>query len=172
MVIMENTLLIEALIKEKRDLNERIKAINLLLSSYGYNVDSDKLKEKALELATDLKLKQTLFDRFPTNGRKDKQILWLFNNFFNRGIKLQDLQNKYNEIRGVDNKGKEIRIDNIARRLKRDKKLVVVKYNGLNKNSFWGLPEWIDGDNFDPEHIPDESKLPIDIEFSEVVTGD
>jgi hypothetical protein len=166
---MENTVLTDALLKEREALIERIKAIDVILSPYGYDFENKldnakKSAKKALDIIGEPK-------NFPINGRKDKQVLWLFNNHFDKGIKLNELQSKYNELKGLDDKGEEIRVDNTARRLKRESKLAVVKYNKSNKNAFWGLPEWIENDDFNDEYRPDKNKLPIDIESTDVSMG-
>ena len=69
---------------------------------------------------------------FPKEARTDKQILWIFENKLANALKLSDLQDVYNDLRGLDENGKEIKITNIARRLKNNNKLAVVKYNKQN----------------------------------------
>jgi hypothetical protein len=170
---MENTILINELLKEKEILLERIEAVNRFLLAYGYKDDKKKSVTPAAleENFNPLTGYQYVRKDFPIDGRKDNQVLWLFNNHFDKGIKLNELQSKYNELKGFDDKGDEIRIDNTARRLKRESKLVVVKYNNSNKNAFWGLPEWIENNDFKEEYRPDKNKLPIDIESTDVSIG-
>lgn len=189
---MENTAFINELLSKRKSiidsigsLKAQLDAIELLLNTSGFDLkNDDRGKDNGVNLFDSQNLipqEDLVFNApkiqqeqnvFPINGRKDKQVIWLFENVFKKGIKLQELQDKYNELKGLDSKGKEIRVDNTARRLKKQEKLAVVKYNGSNKNAFWGLPSWIEGNDFDNEHRPNENKLPLDIEFSEVVIGD
>ena len=169
--------LIDELLKEKDSLIKRINAIDLLLEYYGaeesssIKFNSDTALGKVSENSAILGKKMSDFMNFPIHGRKDKQVLWIFEHKAKVGIKLSEIQEFYNDLRGLDGKGKEIRIDNVARRLKRQGKLVIVKYNNLNKASFWGLPEWVDKAGFKDELKPAEDKLPIDVHTIEVLSG-
>ena len=55
---------------------------------------------------------------FPALSRKDQQLIWLFENYLTRGIKLREVQKKLDSI-----SGKPIKIENVARRLKKEGKL-------------------------------------------------
>ena len=168
-----NTELIKQLLEEKRFLLKRLDAINTLLISYKEKSKRNLDPNHPFNLAgTELKriginLKSAI--NFPLFGRKDKQVLWLFENWFAKGVKLIDVQNRYNELCGFDESGKEIRIDNVVRNLKRDGKLVVVKYNSSNKLSFWGHPSWVGEVDFLENRKPSEEFLPISTYTSEVV---
>lgn len=153
--------LIDELLKEKESLKNRIAAIELLLDSYGYNNVTNHGTGQINFKPHEEK------NSFPKKARRDKQVLWIFKNSLNSAAKLNTIQKKYEELSGTENK-----ISNIARRLKKDGKLVVVKYNKQNRSSFWGLPEWIDGKDFIDEYRPNENMLPLDIEDTEVVTGE
>jgi len=169
-----NELLLEGLLKTKDELNiikERLDSTikniliviqeNELAKNYSKISNPEKLKE--------IKIKKYLNEseaikNFPLLARKDKQLLWLFENYLGCGTKLQDVQYHMNML-----SGKLIRIDNVARRLKREGKLVVVKYNGANNLSFWGLPEWVLINDFKNEYKPKENYLPLEIYKKEVV---
>lgn len=159
---------VDQLKNEKESLLKRVKAINLLLESYGIGTeDSDTSSE-----LFPVNLKEKLPSKgsspvFPINGRRDKQILWLFENHFDSAVKLKKVQDQYEDI-VKEYGGRAEKITNVARRLKKKGRLVVVKYNNMNTASFWGFPSWIEGNDFKKEFRPDESELPIDIQSSEV----
>lgn len=166
---MENKVLVDALIKERDTLKEKINAIEVLLSSYGYN--SKKVVFKNIPETPTISQEPSneyIVSGFPKNGRKDQQVLWLFNNYLTKGLKLKDLQDVYDQF-NKDDEG--VRIDSVCRRLQREGKLIIVKYNNSNKDSFWGLPEWAEGNDFREENKPEISKLPVDITYSEVIGG-
>jgi hypothetical protein len=148
--------IVELLLKEKEGLLRRMDVINAALSVYQDNVLYSK------ESVTEKKPESNYF---PISGRKEKQILWMFNNSINKALKIREIQDVYNEIVGNN----ETSIENVVRRLKSEQKLVLVKYNGKNLLSYWGLPEWIEGNDFKDEHKPNLEDLP-DIIESEVVT--
>lgn len=152
---------IEELLKEKKSLQERIKAINVLLRAYDVSEEKIISIEQQTSLFND---KESI--SFPTNARRDKQILWMFNNVFNNAVKISSIQDKYDELSKSNNN-----ISNIVRRLNKEGKLAIVKYNKQNRASFWGLSEWIDNNDFKENFKPDENLLPIDIETTEVVMG-
>jgi hypothetical protein len=148
-------IIVELLLKEKDGLLKRIEVIDVALSSYKGDVPNQNgIAEKKPET-----------NYFPISGRKEKQILWIFNNSVSRGLKIREIQDVYNEIVG----NSQTSIENIVRRLKSEQKLVLVKYNGKNLLSYWGLPEWIEGNDFKDEHKPNLEDLP-DITESEVFT--
>lgn len=93
---------------------------------------------------------------FPTAASKEKQIIWIFENKLSKGSKLRDVQEFYNQLRGKD----DVKIDNTARRMKREGKLILVKYNDQNLLSYWGLPEWAGKNDFQDEFKPDMESLP------------
>jgi|SRR6218665_1625049 len=104
---------------------------------------------------------------FPSKSSKEKQIIWLFENKISHAIKLKSVQDLYNEHVGND----KTNIDNLVRRLKKESKLSFVKYNGKNILSFWGLPSWIEGNDFKVDYKPDPESLP-EIISSEVIIGE
>lgn len=134
---------VEELIKEESALVQRLELVRATIKAYGAEA-SESNKSNINPGA------------FPTKARTDKQLLWIFENSLSKGLKLKELQEKYNSLLGNDS----VNIDNVARRLKREGKLVIVKYNDKNLLSYWGLPSWIDGDNFKEVHLPDAEALP------------
>ena len=149
---------IEDLIEKRNDLFKQVEAIDTVLKIYGYN-GKDSRSNLDLDSLSNSKI-------FPTKVTLDKQILWIFNNSINKALKLTEFQKIFNEHIGKDS----IRIDNKARQLKKDGKLVLVKYDGKNILSFWGLPSWIEGNDFKAEHKPGEDSLPY-VTTSEVFTS-
>lgn len=146
---------IEELRKERRELKKRLDAIDVLLDSYGdvsVTTNSSTSNEKVNA-------------GFPKSGRIDKQILWLFENHFTKGIKMSDVNVGYNHFNGTENEN----VDNITRRLRKEGNLVTVKYNGQNKLSFYGLPTWIEDNDFKETYRPNEDDLPLGDITSEVV---
>lgn len=154
--------LIEELLKERKSLQNRIEAIDLLLDSYGYG------KNKQIPMPFSESKNTYKENEFPLKARKDKQVMWIFENVLKNAVKLDDIQNKFDELNNSD----KVVIKNIARRLKKEGQLAIVKYNGLNKASFWGLPSWIDNNDFKKEYRPNENLLPFTIEKTEVVIGE
>lgn len=155
---------IEDLIKKRNDLFKQVEAIDTVLEIYGFNASNSKLESHKVDLLN----VSTSSKIFPIKAKAATQVLWLFKNTFTHSIKLREVQNSYDDYTG----SKNVRIDNVARRLKKDKKLVIVKYNGKNILSFWGLPEWIDGNDFKLEFKPDAESISDEITISEVVTGE
>ncbi|WP_298756411.1 hypothetical protein [uncultured Psychroserpens sp.] len=167
--------LINELLKEKELLQKRIDAINVLLDSYDFKSDvkTDIYIGKTQELFVkdNDTISEDNIDRisnFPKYGRTDQQIVWVFENAVERGIKLSDLQNLYNKFKGFDKLGNETRIDNVARRMKKKGILASVKYNKSNKLTYWGLSHWIKEDGFLERYKPTRDNLPINIEDIQV----
>jgi hypothetical protein len=167
--------LVEQLIEEKKFLLKRLEAIDAVLISYGYT----EAKERELNPdvpfdAAIIKMKEigkriSYTVNFPRLARNDKKVLWIFENCFKKGVKINDVQDKFNDLNGFDSLGNEIRIDNVARTLKKNGKLIVVKYNKSNKLSFWGLSSWVDKKGFKDEFKPSDEVLPVNINTIEVV---
>ncbi|WP_426065364.1 hypothetical protein [Flavobacterium sp. DSP2-3-1] len=155
---------IEDLIKKRNDLFKQVEAIDTVLEIYGHNA----LNSKSENSRTDLINVDNVSKIFPIKAKPATQVLWLFRNTFTHSIKLREVQISYDNYTGSS----DVRIDNVARRLKKDKKLVIVKYNDKNILSYWGLPEWIDGNDFKTEFKPDAETMPDEITSSEVVTGE
>ena len=146
-------------------LNDRIKSIDELLKSYGVNVIDGNILNGSNDRHKSITENKK---GFPISGRSDKQVLWIFNNRISKGSKLNLIQQHYDTLtKGSDLHGKKI--NNAARRLNKNKKLVMVKYNNVNMSSFWGLPEWIEENDFKKEYRPDDSQLPVEIVSSEVL---
>lgn len=150
---------INDLIEKRKDLFKKLEAIDVVLKMFEYkaddyifdgnNVDKNELSNSKV---------------FPTKTRLDKQILWIFENSLTRGLKLTEFQRIFNEHIGNDS----TKIDNKARQMKKEGKLLLVKYNNKHIHSFWGLPTWIDGNDFMLAHKPSEEQLP-EITSSEVI---
>lgn len=150
--------LIEDLIKKREDLFKQVEAIDTVLRIYGYAGSDYKVNEIS---SNNVNVSKGVF---PTKARVDKQLLWLFENFLKKGLKLKEVQEKFNELLGNDGTN----IDNYARKLKKAGKLVIVKYNDKHLHSYWGHPDWIDGNDFKQEYKPDFEFLP-EIISSEVI---
>ncbi|AXG73301.1 hypothetical protein DVK85_03275 [Flavobacterium arcticum] len=133
----------EDLIRKRHELLKRAELISLVLQAeYGEVVDSKP---------------NVIFDSsingvFPMKGGTVKQILWLFENVFSKSVKLKEVVEKLEEY-----KGENIKIDNLVRRMRTDKKLVMVKYENKQILSWWGKPEWINGNDFDKEYKSDDA---------------
>ena len=86
---------VDQLKKEKESLLNRVGAINLLLESYGVKIenpiDSGELFPGIQKNVSIEKIAKV----FPINGGRDKQVLWLFENYFGRGLKLRKVQDQY-----------------------------------------------------------------------------
>jgi len=151
---------IKDLIEKRKDLFKQVEAIDTVLKIYGYK-GSDYLFEgnpndKVIE-DVDSKI-------FPFKARMDKQILWLFENALDKGLKLKDANEAFQKHSGDSTAN----IENTARRLKKEGKLIIVKYNGTHVYSYWGLPHWVEGNDFKQQHKPDPETLP-EIESSEII---
>ena len=160
---------VDQLKHEKESLLKRVSAINLLLESYGVKSENQKESEELFPIQQN-ESPSKRGSVFPINGRRDKQVLWLFENHLPTAVKLNKAQDEYRKI-VEEYGGRAEKISNVARRLKKEGRLVVVKYNNMNTASFWGLPSWIEDNDFKPEFKPDESQLPLEVHSSEV-TGD
>ncbi len=158
---------VDQLKKEKESLLNRVGAINLLLESYGVKIekpnDSGELFPGVQNNVSIKKIAKV----FPINGGRDKQVLWMFENYFERGIKLRKVQEHYESI-VKEYGGRAEKITNVARGLKDKGRLTVVKYNNNNTLSFWGLPSWVEDDDFKKEFRPDENELPLEVKTCEV----
>lgn len=151
---------LQKLFEERKRLHDTIDAINLLIHTYGADVkdtinQSDCISSKST-LGNDDKI-------FPVKAKKDKQILWLFDNVIENAVKISEVNEIYQKYSGNND-----RVNNVARRLKELGKLKVVKYNNSNTLSFWGLPSWIEENDFLEEFKPHVDSLPIEINNSEV----
>jgi hypothetical protein len=144
--------LVDELKKERTELQRRIDAIDVLLNVYGV-------------VSTNVVAEEKHGVNFPRGGRTDKQILWLFENHFNKAVRMNEINTAYNTYNGTVGES----VDNVTRRLKKEDNLVMVKYNGTNKLTFYGLPSWIDDNDFKEQYKPDEDDLPLGEITSEVV---
>lgn len=151
---------IEDLIEKRNDLFKQVEAIDTVLKIYGYN--GNNLVSNLF--SDDLSILNTKV--FPTKVPLEKQILWIFENSIKTALKLTEFQNIYNKHIGRDS----IKVENKVRQLKKEGKLALVKYDGKNIHSFWGLPSWIEGTDFKPENRPSEESLPF-FTTSEVFTS-
>jgi hypothetical protein len=112
-------------------------------------------------------LESSINKPFPINSRADKKILYLFQNVFQAGMRMsqiQDAMEKYN--------GSPLRVDNTVRRMKDDGSLSAVKYNNQNKMTFWGLNDWINFDekDFKSTYKPSEDELPLNMTSSDLIS--
>lgn len=150
---------IDDLIEKRKELFKEVEAIDTVLRLFGHKADDYIFDAKQSPNPETSNPKV-----FPTKTRLDKQILWIFENSISRGTKLKEVQRIFNEHMGNDS----INIDSRARIMKTEGKLLVVKYNGKHVHSFWGLPSWIEGNDFKATHKPEEEFLPSDITSSEI----
>ena len=134
----------DSLIDLRNILNNKILNIVDTIESYGFDEKGNNIKSAKELNVIDVVDNVDLWNSFPRQAGADKQLFWLFENYFKKGVKINELQHQFNLFTG-DKK----RIDNVARRLKREGRLVVVKYNNSNKLSYWGLPNWIRKNDFD-----------------------
>ena len=173
---------LQELEKEREVILKRLNAIETLLESYNYELKETK-NYHAEPSFVDIKIgdhpvfKAPVGNRenlniimFPISKSKEEQLLWVFKNVLRRGIKLPELQKEFTRLRGLDSKGREINIHNLARRLKKEGKLIFVQYNLNKKLSFWGLEEWLDESDFKDEFRPTE-QLPSSIYSTKIANG-
>ncbi|TPG38382.1 hypothetical protein [Flavobacterium pectinovorum] len=153
--------IIDNLIDKRKDVIKQLEAIDTVLKLYGYVASDYKFN------GTEAEPQSQNSAVFPSKATREKQILWIFENKITKACKLKDIQNVYNELRGKD----DVNIDNTARKLKKESKLLFVQYNDKNLLSFWGLPTWIVNDDFKDEHKPDMEGLP-DVVKSVVMIGE
>ncbi|MCD9580847.1 hypothetical protein [Tenacibaculum maritimum] len=147
---------IESLLKEKELLLKRLEYIDATLMRLYRNESPNKVKENYFDINT-----------FPISERNPQKVLWLFQNVFKTGLRSFQIQEAFNQFNGLSSNGKEIKLEGTLRGLKKSSKLVIVKYNQSNKLSFWGLSEWIEGNDFKDEYKPIKF-LPNKIENIEV----
>lgn len=152
--------LIEQLNKERSVLIENVKAIDTLLAFYGASRDFTKDFNNVLSY----NYGSTDDNVFPVAATKEKQIMWLFEKKFTQIVKISEIKDLHKKYSGNDD-----RIDNTARRMKREGKLILVKYNDNNILSFWGLPTWLDNNGvLLDQYSPDFGKLP-EIESVDII---
>jgi hypothetical protein len=149
---------IDELVEKRKDVLKQLEALDTVLKIYGFNGSDYHFNNKDLD-TTNSKV-------FPTKATRAKQVLWIFENKISKACKLKDIQKTYEELAGSD----KVNIQNTARKLKKESKLLFVRYNEKNVLSFWGHPSWIDGNDFKNEYKPDMESLP-DIKISEVMIG-
>lgn len=131
------------------------------------------LKEQALEVEETLKAIRTLINRYdssytssistdppinngytlPTAKVEDK-ILHFMKNYLKKPAKMPDIETQFNSLRS-----KSGLIVNTARGMKKEGILTSIKYNKSNRQVYWGLPEWLDGNDYKPEFRPIEVPL-------------
>lgn len=151
---------LQKLLEEKRKLQDTIEAINLLINTYGANLKDAVIQTENIPSKYSVGMGDKIF---PIKAKKDKQILWLFDNVIENALKISEVNEIYQKYSGNNDK-----VNNVARRLKELGKLKVVKYNNSNTLSFWGLPSWIEENDFKEIFKPDNDSLPIDVTNSEV----
>ena len=131
--------------KEQRVLNEKIEALNALKKLLPDNIQFSG-ETSYLENA-------------------DTQIMSLFEKgTIKRAIRRSELQQLFeSEYNTKKNVGAGLP------KLKKSGKLIMVRYNGQKGNSFWGLPEWIENDQFRNEFKPERKYLPENITKFEII---
>ncbi|KGO85734.1 hypothetical protein Q765_15055 [Flavobacterium rivuli WB 3.3-2 = DSM 21788] len=154
------------LIQKRNNLLKQVEAINLVLNLYDHK-EGYEFKSGLNEIQITDEISS---HDFPRNARKEKQILWIFENVLKKGSKINDVQDNYNALTGTA-KNKQIKITNIVRHLKRSGELSAVKYNNQNRLCFYGLPYWIQGNDYKHEYQPNQDLLPV-IVSSEIIAGD
>jgi len=98
---------LQTLLSERDRLQETLKAINILINTYGTN-------ERELVIKNDINASKISDESvFPVKARKDKQILWLFNNVIDKSLKISEVNEIYQKYSGNVDK-----VNNVARRLK------------------------------------------------------
>lgn len=147
---------LDGLIAEEKALQTRLDLVRATLLAYGVSIETSQGRIAIPSIGKGV---------FPSKATIEKQLIWLFENQLTNGLKLKEVQQIYNELVGSDSKN----IENTARRLKREGKLILVKYNRKHLHSYWGLPSWVEGNGFKNKHKPDMELLP-EITSSEVVT--
>lgn len=158
---------VDQLKKEKESLLHRVGAINLLLESYGVKTEDTIIQGELFPENQQGKTIESVAKVFPINGNRDKQVLWLFENYLEGGIKIKKAEEHYEAI-VKEYGGRADKITNVARRLKTEGRLVAVRYNNNNGLTFWGLPSWVEENDFKKEFYPNENELPLEIKASEV----
>ncbi|CAL68053.1 hypothetical protein [Christiangramia forsetii] len=170
------------LYKERKSLQFRLNQIDSLIDLYksqGEDIEDvvDQKNNPGTHFIPEHDLKRSggsgssimdvTVNKFPMHLKKDRQILWLFENNFEQGVTLSTVQKSFDYYVGDDYKGNR-KVGNVMRRLKREGRLIFVQYNNQNKASFWGLPEWVDDKGFKDDYRPSEHELPITIESVEI----
>lgn len=143
----------ERLVRLRDELLKRAEAITIVLK-YEFGEDSS--------LPTFIQPDHSNSTIFPIKAGTNKQISWLFENVFSKAIKLKEVSDKLAEY-----KGDKVKIDNLVRRMRTEGKLVLVKYDNKQILSWWGKPDWIDGNDFAPEYKADDAPH---TDVTEVVT--
>lgn len=144
----------QQLIAERDALQQRIDAINLVLRPFGVQ-DLFAKPEESFENSS----------IFPIKASRQSKLIWIVENHFKKGVRLPELVDAYKKFTGSDSSP-----ENFARTLRAEGKLIFVKYNGRNKLCYWGLPSWVEGNDYKNDFRPDLDDF--DIETSEVVGKD
>ncbi len=155
--ILETIKVLQTEIEEKQSAIKVLKELLDKQSSIAQDNRQDDNTTKSSNISEDKEK--------PTNGRTDQQIIYLFDNIIQKGIRMSEIlalhKQGFPEQSGV--------VANIIRRLYKDSHIVAVKYNGQNKLMFYGKKEWVDKKDFKKEYKPDDKFLPLVVNESEVV---
>ncbi len=160
---MKKPTLEEAILKLKQQIKKDQAALSLLEKINEEWAEDDKsVTSPAIEAL------QNKNSDFPLNDRQENQILYIVKSEFKKGSKASQIEEALADRIGKENVK---HIINPIRKLKQAKKLVLVKYNSTNKQSFWGLPEWVDEEakDFKDEFKPEKSELPYNVFKSEII---
>lgn len=91
---------------------------------------------------------------FPIHGRSDNQISYIVQTV-GRGMRIPEIQKEYTRLTGS-----ERNIRTIVHRMKDMGLLVLVKYNNVNTQSYYGLPEWLGEKDYKDDYKPPRAMLP------------
>ncbi len=165
--------LLQSLLNEKEMLLRRLQDIDATLMKL-QNSEQLNPNEVGLELKNHNAISEVYNEidskkGFPIKLKKAAKLRWLFKNVFTQGLRFQEIQDVFNDYNGLDAYGREVRLESTVRVLKSKGDIKAVKYNNSNKLSFWGLSEWIEGDDFKDEYKPKDEFLPTLIESREVI---
>ena len=179
----EQKQMVALLQKEKEELTKRLEGIELILSQYEGLIEEPKVEEAApakpgkkrgrkpkAVVAAEAEAAAAPAKRGRKPGRKkrgkpvsDEEILDLFRHDLKKITRLPAVQKRFNTLHNTDRD-----IMQKSRKLKSENVLVAIKYNNVNKETFWGLPEWTtpDGKNFRPEFFNND-EMPAEVTSNE-----
>lgn len=150
--------ILPTLLDKKRELLDTLSALEKTIALFSSEKEWEVTRSTQKPLLNPVQ--QPLFESIPKGT--DAQILYVLN-ALNKATRLSELAKVYKETLST---GKNI--DNGIRRLKAQGSVVVVKYNNVNRYSYWGLAEWADKEigDFKPQYKPE---LDIVVTDSEII---
>lgn len=162
--VKETIQMLEASIKEdEMNIKEKHSALKVLYNIVGESTFNNNNAEVSKSDSL-IKMEEHGNQSFPKNSRTDKQVMFLFDNFFTHAEKFAKVQSRFNELLGA-----EKNIYNVCRSLKKMGLLSVVQYNKQNKLSYWGKKSWVGDTDFIEEFKPDPDEMPIEITKIEIL---